>query len=346
MTVPFRSLAVLAAAFALAVAPASPALAHVGDGPQPSDYSGVITSIDPSLFGVQVSVSSDGELLRATVTGDGELLVPGYSEEPYLRISADGVQRNTRSPATYLNVTVGGDTELPSEADPLAEPEWVTVASEGSFQWHDHRTHWMGAQPPAETVVEPDRSHLISTWSIPLSYDGRSMTVEGTLTWTPPPSSLPATVAIVGLAVTGVALAGRARWQRPMAGLVMLLVGAEVLHLVLAPLPDQSPVFGVIAGSLPTLVAAGLAWVSWRSARAGTATVAYTAGIAAWLILAQGLSDVSVLWNSQLPAVGPDWLTRGSVVVTVGLGAGVALGSLRVLLHRRGERVGVPAVPG
>jgi len=86
-----RGLAVLAAACALAVAPVSPAAAHVGGGPQPSNYSGVITSLSPRLFGVQVSVSPDAEVLRATVTGDGELLMPGYSEEPYLRISADGV---------------------------------------------------------------------------------------------------------------------------------------------------------------------------------------------------------------------------------------------------------------
>ncbi len=85
------------------------------------------------------------------------------------------------------------------------------------------------------------------------------MTVNGTLTWIPPPSSLPATAVIVGLAVLGVGFAGRVRWQRPMAGLVVVLVGAEVLHLVLSPRPDQSPVFGVAAAALPTVVAAGLA---------------------------------------------------------------------------------------
>ncbi len=56
-----------------------------------------------------------------------------------------------------------GDAELPAHADPPAEPEWETIATEGSFQWHDHRTHWMGTQPPAEVEADPSRSHLIST---------------------------------------------------------------------------------------------------------------------------------------------------------------------------------------
>ncbi len=74
--------------------------------------------------------------------------------------------------------------------------------------------------------------------------------------------------------------------------------------------------------------------------------MAYTAGIGAWLVLLQRLSDVAVLWNSQLPSVGPEWLTRLSVVLTLGLGAGVALGSLRVLLRCRAERPPASAVPG
>ena len=41
------------------------------------------------------------ELVNETVT---EVVVPGYSDEPYLRIGPDGVWRNANSPATYLNL--------------------------------------------------------------------------------------------------------------------------------------------------------------------------------------------------------------------------------------------------
>ncbi|MGI8693913.1 MAG: hypothetical protein ACR2JK_13605 [Geodermatophilaceae bacterium] len=147
----------------------------------------------------------------------------------------------------------------------------------------------------------------------------------------------------MALGVSAVAVAGRTRWQRPMLGLLVTLVGVEILHLVLTPTARDSPVFGVVAGSLPTVAALRLTWGSWRSVRAGTSTVGYVAGIAAWLVLVQALPDLDVLWNSQLPAAGPDWLTRLAVTVAVGLGTGVGLGCLRVLTHTRGA---APASPG
>ena len=69
--------------------------------------------------------------------------------------------------------------------------------------------------------------------------------------------------------------------------------------------------------------------------RVRTSSAVYAAGIAAWLLLVQGLSDLDVLCTSQLPSAGPDWLTRLVVTVTVGLGAGVAGGCLRVLTRSR-----------
>ncbi|CAN5765455.1 hypothetical protein BH18ACT7_BH18ACT7_02120 [soil metagenome] len=322
-------------AVALAVIPAGPASAHVGGGPEPSNYAAVITSVSRVVPGLDVSLSADGERLRVTNGGAGELLVPGYSDEPYLRIEANGVQRNTRSPATYLNVSLSGDTELPPEADPSAAPEWTSVSDTPTYEWHDHRTHWMGSQLPPAVQADPTAEHLIASWEVPLVYDGQPMLVAGTLTWYPPPSSLPSTVLGVGLIVVGLAVAGRARWQRPLVVLLGLAVVAEAGHLATSPVPAESPVYAVTAAALPTVVAALLTWASWRSVRAGTSTVVYLAGIAGWLVLLQGLSDVSVLWNSQVPSAGPDWLTRLVVAVSVGLGLGVVLGAGRLPLRGR-----------
>ena len=33
--------------------------------------------------------------------------------------------------------------------DPDAEPEWETVATDGTYAWHDHRIHWMSPTAPA-----------------------------------------------------------------------------------------------------------------------------------------------------------------------------------------------------
>lgn len=49
-----------------------------------------------------------GNRLRLTNTSDETVSVPGYSAEPYLEISPDGVRRNENSPATYLNLSRDG----------------------------------------------------------------------------------------------------------------------------------------------------------------------------------------------------------------------------------------------
>ena len=41
-----------------------------------------------------------------------------------------------------------------------------------------------------------------------------------------------------------------------------------------------------------------------------------------------GVSDLSYLWKSQLPTVGPDLVARGEVAIALGLGFGLAVGAL------------------
>lgn len=343
MTRLFRVRFLLVAAAAFVVLPAGPASAHVAGGQEPSNYSAEITSISPPMPGVRVVVSADGDELQMHNDSDVEVVVPGYSDEPYLRITADGVQRNDRSPATYLNATAAGDSALPPRADPEAEPDWVTVSAAPSFGWHDHRTHWMGAGLPPEVQADPSRAHLVSSWQVPVLYGEQRVLVSGTLTWTPPQSSLPWAMLVVGLVVAAVALGGRPHWQRPMLALLVTAVAAEVLHLALSPLPEDAPVFSTVAGALPAVAALLLTGASGRSLRAGTSTIGFPAGIAAVLVLVTGLSDVSVLWNSQLPSAGPGWLTRLIVSVGVGLGAGVGLGCLRTIARSREPARAAPA---
>lgn len=177
-----RALRLAVAVGVLVVVPAGPAAAHVAGGPVPSNYSGVITSISAPMPGVQVTLSASGDELELRNDSDVEVLVPGYSEEPYLRIGPGGVQRNERSPATYLNATVQGDSALPPQADTDADPDWVTLSSSATFRWHDHRTHWMGTVLPPAVQADPGNTHLISSWQVPLSYGGESVLINGTLT--------------------------------------------------------------------------------------------------------------------------------------------------------------------
>lgn len=86
---------------------------------------------------------------------------------------------------------------------------------------------------------------------------------------------------------------------------------------------------------MSTVTAALLAVLACRSIRAGTGTAPYAIGIACWQIVLVGLSDMNVLWNSQLPVSGPDWLTRVAVALSIGLGAGPAAGAFLLIRRQR-----------
>ena len=134
-----RLLVVLLGALAALVV-AGPAQAHVGGGKAGSDFDGRVLAVTPAMPGVSVRVlqfGDDVELVNASPT---EVMVPGYSDEPYLRIGPDGVWRNRNSPATYINLSLDGRASLPSYADSHAAPDWQRVSTEAAYVWHDHRT--------------------------------------------------------------------------------------------------------------------------------------------------------------------------------------------------------------
>ena len=131
------------------LAVASPASAHVGGGAAGSDYDARIVSVTPEVPGVTVRILQFGDEFELVNETSTEIVVPGYSDEPYLRIGPDGVWRNANSPATYLNLDRYGKAQLPANADADAEPDWEQVSTEPHYVWHDHRTHWMTQRPAA-----------------------------------------------------------------------------------------------------------------------------------------------------------------------------------------------------
>ena len=331
---------------------AGPAQAHVGGGAAGSDFDGRVLAVDPALPGVAVRVLAFGDEFEVVNPTGTEVEVPGYSDEPYLRIGPDGVWRNANSPATYINLDRFGRVTLPAHADPAARPDWVQVSTEPSYVWHDHRTHWMSEDLlPPPVAADPTREHVVSSWVVPMTYGGTPVQVHGELTWSPPP---PAWVVwplytVLAMAPVGAALAGRG--PRPLA--VVLVVGgaAAVYHAATTPEPAASVsshagalVSALLPGLLALAVAVGGLVAAVRGRGGLTALLAVVLG---WLLLVQGLPDVDVLWTANVLPGGPVLLTRAAVAVLMALGAGCVVGGLvGTRRFRESRRPAEESLPG
>lgn len=155
------------------------AAAHGGN----PDYRSVINQLTPPVAGIELEVIDYDADLRMTVPAGTRVDIPGYEGEPYARILADGtVQVSNRSPSAYLNTDRYGSAAVPETADVNAPPEWETVRSDGIFQWHDHRSHWMSPEPPGHLQGVTERTKVFD-YEIPIEVDGQPVTIEGTLYW-------------------------------------------------------------------------------------------------------------------------------------------------------------------
>jgi hypothetical protein len=163
------------------------------------NYVTAITRVYPSVSGLQVSAMADGTYLTiANHTGE-TVIVFGYANEPYLRLTDEGVWQNTLSLTTYVNASVVRD--VPAEVNANAPPVWEQVSDSTTYQFHDHRVDWNGTGRPAVVDADPGSPHLIARWTIRLRVGHTPVRVEGTLSWKPSPSGLPGmgvVLAIVG----------------------------------------------------------------------------------------------------------------------------------------------------
>ena len=141
-----RYLRALVLAAAMAAVWAVPAGAHQGN----PNYRSVIDRVSPTVPGVKLQVLGFDSQFQLTNRSNQTVTVFGYDGEPYARILANGtVEQNHLSPATYINVSDFATVAPPKFTNPKAPPQWRVVDKTGSFIWHDHRMHWMGANLPA-----------------------------------------------------------------------------------------------------------------------------------------------------------------------------------------------------
>ncbi len=192
----------------------------------PTDYRTDVIEIEPAAAGIEVRIIGGDSFVRLRAEPGVEVLVMGYRGEPYLRFAADGtVWQNERSPSRWLNDDRFGEAEIPPEAEPDAEPEWLAVASDGSYAWHDHRTHWMNpARPigaePGDTILEA---------VVPLVVDGRPTSISVRSTLLPGPSIVATAIgAVAALAAAAVAVSTARRRRRLLPVVVVVWSGGAL----------------------------------------------------------------------------------------------------------------------
>lgn len=329
---------------------AGPAFAH-GRGSESTNFSSRILKT-PDLPGVTWEVYGGDQYLAVTNTSETELVVPGYENEPYLRIGRGGVFQNVASKATYLNGDRYGQVgTFPPDVGADQEPRWTRVSEEPTYAWHDHRIHWMStAMPPS--VTDPSRQTLVNPWEVPFSYGGEEQTISGELLWVPAPSPVPW---IAGaLVLTAPALLGLRRskgqdWIRPLvrpAAAVLFAVSVlNITHLIDDFLAVPTPLATQVISALQTalFIALGLfgAIVSWRGRDGAFTALGVGSG---GILIGQGLLYLDALTKTSSASVFPGWLTRlvisMSIVQALWVGAVAVIGNRRLVAAE--EQQGVP----
>jgi hypothetical protein len=194
-------------AFALALV-ACPAAAGHGDGAT-RGYRSTVTRINPAVTGLTAEVLDGDDRLWVRNETGREVVIKGYEGEPYLRFEAGGdVLRNENSPARYLNEERYGGVDVPASASKRASPRWQRVAGDGTYDWHDHRIHWMSAIDPPTVRRSPERAQHVYDWMVPASIGGTPLAVHGSLDYRPPPKSSFDRVLLLPLVALGLAVIG------------------------------------------------------------------------------------------------------------------------------------------
>lgn len=341
------------AALAIVVAMPAPASAHPVSGPRPTNYRTSLDAITPRFPGVDVRVVDLGNKLELTNRTPTDMLVLGYDREPYLRVGPRGVYENLRSPTTYLNRDRAGTTPVPAiarEARASTPPRWHRVSGGHTASWHDHRVHWMGASPPPVVQRDPGAFHTVKArWTVELTYGGRPVSVVGRLEWVPGPSGWAWLPVVMALAALGFVAASRRRAGAAIA-VVVALVGVDLTHAVTAELARPGSQLTRTVQFFGDNYVSVIVWIAAvitiRGLRRGDIVARYGVLLVGTMVaLVSGFSDLSSLWKSQLPTVGPYLLARAEVASELGLGLGAAAGAL-VALRRSVPAPGARAAYG
>ena len=83
------------------------------------------------------------------------------------RLPRRTVYRNSLSPATYLNDDRYGKSSSQTKPTPKHPRVGTGRRPARTYQWHDHRIHWMSQTLPPKVRAAKDKPHHVFNWTVP-----------------------------------------------------------------------------------------------------------------------------------------------------------------------------------
>lgn len=295
--------------------PIAPAHIGSGDAVQPRDTVSVIESVSPSLpDAVKVTIVGADTYVRLETEGVA-VEVPGYENEPYLRVDENGVvEVNDGSMTTLLNSERYGRVEL-STFVASTTPQWRTIATNGIAMWHDHRSHWMSPMRPATL----DDKGTVQPFTIPMLIGGVETSITGTLYLRDKASPL---WWIAGLSAVAAMVVLSIAWRRSffVAVAVVSFLGLLVGTAEYFGLPDGARITPVMMlFSLAALAVAIVALLPRFSSNGGLVGMSLNAGAGATLVVTAWLC-VDQVRAAYVPGLDHEWMARMMVPIMFGAG--------------------------
>jgi hypothetical protein len=75
------------------------------------------------------------------------------------------------------------------------------VGQRETYDWHDHRIHWMSTSLPPKVEAAKDTPQHVFDWTVPATLDGRPLRIAGSLDYQPPPTGRPTALVVAGLVI-------------------------------------------------------------------------------------------------------------------------------------------------
>jgi hypothetical protein len=196
--------------------------------------------------------------LEFRVTGREELVILGEKSEPLARIGPSGAFVNTRSPTWYSSQNPNKNPPRGVSAD--LPPAWKRISEKPELSYVELRAEWPHSGPPEDVRKIGERATILS-WSIPATYGGRPVQIQGHVDWVPRPVMLELPILLMAALGWGVwrLVSGRAPQVAPAARAMALATAAGVIvELMLMLIDLAGRPSGQALSLAPLLVAPGL----------------------------------------------------------------------------------------